>query len=66
MTTYINFSGDYEKFDEWKNKTKSIVSHKGIMKYLTKKLLITTEEDAETYEYKLNINERKSEAWGSL
>ena len=35
---YIKFSGDYDKFDEWKDKTKSIASHKGILKYLKNKL----------------------------
>ena len=31
---YIKFSGDYKKFDEWKEKNKAISRHKGIMKYL--------------------------------
>ena len=29
---YIKFSGDYAKFDEWKEKTKAIVRRKGILK----------------------------------
>ena len=32
----IKFSGDYDKFDEWKEKTKEIARHKGILKYVTK------------------------------
>ena len=32
---YIKFSGDYEKFDEWKGKTKVIERHKCILKYPT-------------------------------
>ena len=34
---YIKFSGDYDKFDEWKDNAKAISRHKGILKYLTKK-----------------------------
>ena len=34
---YIKFIGDYDNFDEWKINTKGIVSHKRILKYLTKK-----------------------------
>ena len=30
---YIKFSGDYDKFDEWKGKTKVIATNKGILKY---------------------------------
>ena len=44
---YIKFSGDYENFDEWKENTKAISRHKGILKYLTKKWDILKEEDAE-------------------
>ena len=33
---YIKFSGDYDKFDEWKEKTKAIAIQKGIFKYVTK------------------------------
>ena len=33
---YIKFSGDYGMFYAWKNKTKAIARHKGILKYLTK------------------------------
>ena len=33
---YIKFSGDYEKIDDRKKKTKAIAGHKGILKYLTK------------------------------
>ena len=33
---YIKFSEDYDKFDDWKEKTKAIARHKGILKYLTK------------------------------
>ena len=41
---YINFSGDYEKFYEWKEKTKNIARHKGILKYLTKEVEILPED----------------------
>ena len=39
---YIKFSGEYEKFDEWKENTKAIERHKGILKYLTKEWEIST------------------------
>ena len=50
---YIKFSGDYDEFDEWKEKTKEISSHKGILKYLTKEVEIPTEYEAENDEEKL-------------
>ena len=40
---YIKFSGDYDKFYEWKEKIKEITSHKGTLKYLTKEVYIPTE-----------------------
>ena len=52
---YINFSGYYETFYEWKEKNKSISRDKGILKYLTKECVITSEEDAEKDEDKLKI-----------
>ena len=42
---YIKFSGYYDKFDEWKENTKAILGHKGIINYLTKKWGISKEED---------------------
>ena len=33
---YIKFSRDYDKFDEWKDKTKEITRHKGILNYIPK------------------------------
>ena len=33
---YIKFSGDYDNFDDWKEKTKAIDRHTDILKYLTK------------------------------
>ena len=39
---YIQFSGDYDKFYEWKEKTKEISRQKGIRKYLTKEVEIPT------------------------
>ena len=36
-TIYIKFSGDYDNFNEYKEKTKAIVSPKVIFKYSTKK-----------------------------
>ena len=41
---YIKFSGDDEKFDERKWKTKAVAIHKGILKYLTKGWEITNEK----------------------
>ena len=41
---YIKFIRDYDKFDNWKEKTKEIARHKGIIKYLTKEVKIPTEE----------------------
>ena len=35
-TRYTKFSGEYENFDYWKEKTKAIARHKTILKYLTK------------------------------
>ena len=36
--SYTKFSGDYENYDECKQKTKEIPRHKGILKYLTKEI----------------------------
>ena len=33
---YIKFSGDYEKFYGWKENTKAVAGHNGILKYLKK------------------------------
>ena len=44
---YIKFSGYYDKFGEWKEKTKAITRHNGILKYLTKEWEIPKEEDSE-------------------
>ena len=63
---YIKFSGDYNKFGEWKENTKSIARHKGILKYLTNQWEITSEEDAEDYKDKLKIIEGNSKAWDFL
>ena len=60
--TYINFSGDYDKFDECKEKTKEISRHKGILKYLTKEIEIPTEYEAENDEEKMNIYKGKFKA----
>ena len=60
---YIKSSGKYEKFYEWKKKTKSIFKHKGILKYLTKEVETLTEEEAENYEDKMKIYEGNSKAW---
>ena len=47
-------------------KTKAIVSHKDILKYLTKEWEITSEEDAEDEKDKIKIYEGKSKAWGLI
>ena len=44
---YIKFNGDYDKFDEQKENTREIAIHKGILKYLTKEVNISTEDEAE-------------------
>ena len=44
---YINFSGDYDKFYKWMEYTKSITRHKGVLKYLTKEVEISTEDEVE-------------------
>ena len=44
-------------------KTKAIARHKGILKYLTKELEITSEEDAENNEYQLNIYVGNINTW---
>ena len=49
---YIKFSGYYYKFYEWKDNTKEITRHKGILKYLTKEVDIPTEYEAENDEEK--------------
>ena len=54
---YIKFSGDDYKFDQWKEKTKAISGHQGILKYLTKYLEINSEEYAENDEDQLKIYE---------
>ena len=61
-TRYIKFSGDYENFDEWKEKSKEISRHKGILKYLTKEVEILTEEEAGNDKDKIKIYEGKSKS----
>ena len=36
--SYIKFSGDYDNFYEWKEKTKMISRYKVILKHLTKEV----------------------------
>ena len=45
-------SGEYEKFDEWRENTTAIARYKGILKYLKKEVEIPTEDEAEMYEGK--------------
>ena len=47
-------------------KTKAIVSHKDILKYLTKEWEITSEEDAEDEKDKIKIYEGKYKACGLI
>ena len=54
------FSGDYDKFDEWKEKTKEIARHRGILKYLEEEVEIPTEEEAENDGEKMKIYEGNS------
>ena len=53
----IKFSGDYYKFDEWKENTEEMARHKGILKYLTKEVEISIEDEAENDEEKMKIYE---------
>ena len=48
---------------EYKN---SIARHKGVLKYLTKEVEISIEDEVENYEEKMKIHEGKSKAWGFL
>ena len=63
---YINISGDYEKFDQWKENNKEIARHKGILKYLTKEVEILTEEEAENGQDRMKIYEGNSKVWDFL
>ena len=61
---YIKFSGDYDKFDQCKEKTKAIDRHKGILKYLTKEVDIPIEDEAENDEERMKIYEEKIQGMG--
>ena len=63
IVRYTHFSGSYDKFGEWKENTKAIARHKGILKYLAKEVYITTEDEAKIDEEKLKIYEGNSKAW---
>ena len=63
---YIKFSGDYDNFDDWKEKTKAIDRHTDILKYLTKYWEIINKEYAEDDPDKLNIYKGNSKAWDLL
>ena len=56
---YINFIGDYDNFDQWKEKNKNIAGKKGILNHLKKEWEIPTQEYAETNEDKLKTYEGK-------
>ena len=43
----IKFSGGYDKLYDWKEQTKVIARHKGILKYPTKEWEIPSKEAAE-------------------
>ena len=60
---YIKFSEDYDKFYDWKDKTKAIAGHNRMLKYLTKKRDIPKEEDAKDDAYLLKIYEGNIKAW---
>ena len=60
---YIISSGDYNKSDGWKQKTKSIAGNKSIFEYLTKEWVICKEEDTEDDPYLLSIYEGNIKAW---
>ena len=62
----IIFSGDYDKFDQWKENTKDIARHKVILKYMTKEVDIPTEDEAYNDENKIKIYEENSKAWDFL
>ena len=63
---YINFCSDCDKFDEFKEKTKAMSRNKGILKYLTIKLEIPTEDEEDNDEDKMKIYEGNSKAWNFL
>ena len=63
---YIKFSGYCDKFDEWKEKTRDISRHKGILKYLTEELEIPTEYEVENDEEKMKIYEVNFKVWDFL
>ena len=54
---YINFSGDNDKFYQWKENTEAIARHKYILKYLTKEVYIPKEDEAENDVEKMKIYE---------
>ena len=59
---YIKFSGYYDKFDEWKEKTKAISRYKAILKYLKKEAEMITEYGAENDKEKMKIYEGNPKA----
>ena len=56
---YIKFSGDYEKFYQWKENKKSITRHKGILKCMIKQVEIPTRDEADNDEDRMQIYEGK-------
>ena len=62
---YIKLSVEYDKFYQWKENTKEISRHKGILKYLTKEVEIPTEEEAKN-EDNMKIYKGNSKAWDFL
>ena len=61
---YINFSGDYDKFDQCTEKNKASERHKGTLKYLTKKWDIPKEEYEEADVDLLKIYDSNSKEQG--
>ena len=62
---YIKFSGEYDKFDDWKDKTKEI-DRQMALKKTTKELEIPTEDEEDNDEDKMKIYEGNSKAWDFL
>ena len=47
---YIKLSGDYDKFNWWKEKIEAVDGHKEIQKYLEKEVDIQTKDEADNDE----------------
>ena len=60
---YIRFRGAFGDFYDWRENTKIISRHKGILKHLGEKVEISTEDKAENDEEKMKIYEGNSKTY---